>query len=126
MQTQTLFRNQEAFTIIELIISVSIVAIISALVIPNFKDFREKKALESQTQLAIGHLRELQNAVMTGKNFENVSSEGGYGMRITLARPDRMFLFADLNSDRVLSGNEELIEGGEILLIGDIVFSNFE
>ncbi|MBI4414918.1 MAG: type II secretion system protein [Candidatus Kerfeldbacteria bacterium] len=72
----------KGFTISEVIVSVAIVALLSAIVIANFKRGSYSDDLRHSSQLLMGNLRRMQNLAMIGQAVSNTVPKGGYGVFI--------------------------------------------
>lgn len=82
------------FTIIELIVTVSIFLVVSSIVLVSYPDFSQRMALNRTVQEIALTFRKAQSFALAVRGFE--SQFPGYGVRFDLADSDRTFiLFAD-------------------------------
>jgi len=92
-----IFKNK-GFTLIEIIISVSVFAILMGIVISGFQDTRKHEELRDASLQMISHIKKVQNFAQTGHEFEGDVPSGGYGFHINLTDKSQYILFADQTS----------------------------
>lgn len=61
----TISRRQEGFTVIELMVAVAVLAVLTAIALPNFRDFMRRNAVTSHTNEMLGDLRYAQQTATT-------------------------------------------------------------
>jgi len=89
------------FTIIELLVTMSIIVLVSSLILAKYPDFSEQIALERASRQVNLAIREAQVRAMAIKEFKKESELLGvfpaYGIYFNSAQNDEFILFADLN-----------------------------
>ncbi|MFH1292254.1 MAG: prepilin-type N-terminal cleavage/methylation domain-containing protein [bacterium] len=110
--------ENKAFTLIELIVVISIVALMTALILPNYRHGDNQLAIERAAHKISQDLRRTQEFAISAKDF-NGTAPKGYGIYFDLNYPDKYIMFADINGDKIYSGEpDEKVE--EIILEGNI------
>lgn len=87
------------FTLLELMVSVAIIAVLTGIVLINYPEGSMKITLSNINNKAALLIREAQvRGSAIDSNNTTLAAEspvGGYGVHVTLANPDRFILFAD-------------------------------
>jgi prepilin-type N-terminal cleavage/methylation domain-containing protein len=99
-------KNQHGFTIVELIVTMSIMAILASMVVINFRANEIENLLDQEAQRYVTVVRQAQNYALTGQKFEDQVPKA-YGLYIG-ADNKQMILYADLDEDATFDGNEEV------------------
>lgn len=102
---------KKGFTIIELLVSLSIFIVITAMVVANFRAGSRGDDLRISAEAMVSNLRKAQNMALAGQPTNDIVPPGGYGLYFNLATPDRYIIFADMNGDKVYNSGEELADG---------------
>lgn len=110
-----------AFTIIELLVVVSIIVLLTALTLPNYRLGDNQLALQRSAYKTSQDLRRALEFAISVKEFNGIIPSG-YGVYFDLDQSDRYIMFADLNSDHIYSGSNEKTE--EIVLEGNVVLNS--
>ncbi|MFH1423495.1 MAG: prepilin-type N-terminal cleavage/methylation domain-containing protein [Candidatus Nealsonbacteria bacterium] len=109
------------FTLLELLVVVSIIVLMTAFTLPNHRSGDNQLALQRSAHKISQDLRRAQGFAISVKDF-NGSTPGGYGIYFDLDENDRYIMFADLDGDQTYSGinekAEEILLEGEIRLVG--------
>lgn len=93
-QNDAMRRKVWGFTLIELIVTVSIFLVVSSIVLVSYPDFSQRMALNRTAQEVALTFRKAQSFALAVRGFG--SQFPGYGVRFDLADSDRAFiLFAD-------------------------------
>lgn len=112
-------KSAKAFTVIELMVSVAIVGVISAVVIFNYSKFNDNISLSSATQEIAVAIREAQTYGLSVKETSIGSGQFGsaYGIYFEPDDPSHYFVFVDLDGSNTFdigsgcgSGSTECIE----------------
>lgn len=101
--------KDKGFTIIELIVSITIIAMVTGIFLANYHDTNKKTALALAAQKLVTDIRLAQNYSLSTRELSaGVSVPGGWGIRASSASPNNTFyvIFADLNSDKTYSVDE--------------------
>lgn len=98
-----MFKKNKGITIIELIVSIAIIAMIMAVVIYNSKTLNERIALNSVAQELSLVTRKAQ---AYGVSVRGDGSDFGYayGIAFNVNEPDAVYIYADRNSNRLYNG----------------------
>ncbi len=106
-------KTQKGFSLIELIVTVSIISVILSVVLYNYGGFNDKLSLSSATQeLAIG-VRQAQTYGINVKESTVSSGQFNYahGIYLSTQTPSSYVIYVDSNSNNVYdSGAGELVE----------------
>lgn len=113
-------KNELGFSLIEVIVSASIIVLLVSVSLPNLSAFRERKRLEASAESLASLLAELQNGVMTGQDFG--AGVGSYGVRLQTGEVSGAFVFFDADSDRRYD-REEQVERLSVFYSGKISIS---
>ncbi|MBI4276326.1 prepilin-type N-terminal cleavage/methylation domain-containing protein [Candidatus Uhrbacteria bacterium] len=98
------------FTLLELLISVSIFLIITVVALANFRTGEQMERLRFAAENMQQQIRELQTFARTGQQHSGQVPKGGYGLVLVpcAVSPCTLRPFADLNADRRATPNEYL------------------
>lgn len=99
--------NSKGFTIIELLVSISIIALLSGIVLTNYKGGSLKIELGSQVDKTISDVRIAQNYSLGTREFNSVTPAGGWGVHFSLSQSNQYIIFADINANKSFDVNEE-------------------
>jgi prepilin-type N-terminal cleavage/methylation domain-containing protein len=119
------------FSLIEIIISVSLLAMMMAISLPSFASFRRVNALRSETISVVSALQEVQNHLFTGTSYAGSTETGRYGVHMSRLPGEntQFIIFNDvgINPDGIYRDEEDLIvNGGTRVLLGGVVFDHFD
>lgn len=109
--------NDRAFTLIELLVVTSIILLLTALILPNYRLGDSHLAVQRSAHKISQDLRRAQEFAISVKVFGGMVP-GGYGIYFDLDQLDRYVMFADLDSDQEYSGVNEKVE--ETILEGNV------
>ncbi len=99
------YRSKQGFTLIELIVVISIMAIMASLVVASHRTGQKQYALSQAGQKLVSHLREAQNMAMSGVDIKGQYC--GYGIQINrTARPTSYYFYADKAANCQTSNNK--------------------
>lgn len=123
------------FTIIELMVSLSIIGLITGAMLANFRGGQQHAETRFAAEILVARLRELQTAALSGRGIlvcaggnddRKVCEPGkappvtcpggscqkqvpaGYGLRLSLTDPTRYLVFYDTDGDGAYDAGEEL------------------
>lgn len=103
------FKSDAGFTIIELMVSASIIAIMSGLIIANFRGSTQKSSLGNESERLSSILREANIDALIGLTVSGQRPVGGFGLHLVECSSScRYLLFAD-NGDYVYDANDDEI-----------------
>jgi len=107
-------RKIKCFTLIEMLVVVSIIVILSAIVVSTYRSSQNRYILESDTQTFVSNVRRIQSLGLAAQKFCSNSQEGGYGIELGAdikgKNLKKYILFADCNDNKKYDENDELIE----------------
>jgi prepilin-type N-terminal cleavage/methylation domain-containing protein len=113
--SSVLNRNNKGFTIVELIVTTSILVIVTTLIFANYPKFRENISLKKTAQEIALAIRRAQTYGLSVREFQPGSGKfPGYGVHFNIASSDSFILFADLDGDSVYDGVSENVESLKI------------
>jgi len=95
---------KKGFTLIELLVITSIIALMSALVIPNLRFGKEQFAVQNSAHKLAQDLRKVQEMAMSSLEFNGVIPQGGYGIYFEKSA-NFYILFADCSGNRQYDSN---------------------
>jgi len=111
----TFLKNKKfkaGFSLIELLVAMSIIILLSTLMIVNTRSSEKRRNLTMEAQKLVADLRQSQNKSMSGSGVYQ-SGYKGYGVYVNSAQNDRYILYGEpLNptDDYSRNGNETTIE----------------
>ncbi len=89
---------KKGFTLIELLVIITIIAFMSALVIPNLKFGEEQFAVQNSAHKLAQDLRKVAEMSMSSSEFNQIIPQGGYGIYFEKSA-NFYTLFADCSGD---------------------------
>jgi len=105
---------EQGFTIVEMIVSVSIIAIISSIAVFNHQQFSDMVKLANETQSIALALRTAQVEGLAVREFSrsgDADFESGRGVYISVDSDNRYVYFADKNQDKQYNGSTSSCSG---------------
>ncbi len=115
------------FTLIELMVTLVVAAIVLTVAVPNFRELIERNRASSHTNLMVGALQLARSeAIKRGSNLVILcKSSNGTSCSSSAAWKDGWLLFADKNADKTYSaGTDELIRRYDAMPKLDITTGN--
>ena len=105
--------KQKAFTIIELVVVIGVIAIITATVLFSYQAGKRQSALQRAASKLAQDIRRTQEMAMSAKECTPPPAScptggvpAGYGFYINKLQDDRYFIYADDGSERYEGGEE--------------------
>lgn len=83
-------------TLIELLVSISIIALVSSAFILNYRSSNHRSDLVMAAQMVVADIHQAQNNALGLLNYGEQSPAGGWGVHFDLSKPDQYYIFADL------------------------------
>lgn len=102
----------KAFTLVESLVTIFIIAILSLIVIPNYNSIRQQLALQRSAFKLSQDIRAVQEMAMSAKELGGEIPAGGYGIYLRQGDSDYL-LYADTspaNGNEIYSGGDDIIE----------------
>lgn len=107
--TSNIYR--QGFTLVELLVTISIAILITAMLFANFHHFREVLSLKRAAQEIALSLRQAQVYGTSVREFGEGSGKfPGYGIHFEAGNPDSYILFADVNANNSYDGASEKVQ----------------
>lgn len=124
---KNIIKNNKGFTLVEIIVSVSIIGLISGLFLTNYHGTKNSSELIMAARKLSSDIRVAQNYTLGLKKFKGDLPYGGWGLNFNSTNNDRYILFADMNEDPALGYTYEAVEQyQEIKLPRNIIISAIE
>lgn len=96
------------FSIIELIVAISILVIINAVIFASYPKFQQSISLRRTSQEIASTIYQAQTYALSVKEFQGQFP--GYGVRFDKNLPDSFTLFADINGNKSYDVDSEKVE----------------
>jgi len=105
---------KKGFTLIEVMIVVSITVLLSGLVFASYKDSQKRYSLAQAVQKLASDIRRVQNMTISGKEIVGVCESGasncyGYGIYMEEEEDDSYKIYADWNNDHFFKGSDDAV-----------------
>ncbi|KKS40675.1 hypothetical protein A3H03_02625 [Candidatus Kuenenbacteria bacterium RIFCSPLOWO2_12_FULL_42_13] len=102
MSTIKYQKNKPGFTITELVVAAGIIAMISVMVVVNFRGANQKAALDNEAERLSTILRQANINSLIGLTVAGARPVGGFGLHLVTCATDCFYwLFADGDSDHL-------------------------
>ncbi len=99
----------KGFTLIEFVVALAIMALLSFLILPNYR-YAGKMVVLKQATMKLGQdLRRAEEMAMSAKDFNGAIPAGGYGLYFNQAG-NYYILYADCDADREYDNTGEQVE----------------
>lgn len=123
--------DNQGYTLVELLVSLTIIAVIGALVITNYHDAGQQSELRLASRQVATHIRQTQNKAMSSQNDNCALGDGcAWGIYFTRdntgANNTRYIVFEDANGDLEYTSGEESGEPLSLppnVVVTDLLFS---
>jgi Tfp pilus assembly protein FimT len=102
---------KRGFTIIELLVSLGIFIIVTAMVVTNFRGGNQSDELKIAAETIASSLRRAQNMALAGELIDEISPPGGYGVYFNSGNPGQYLIFADKDGNLAYDVGEVLVNG---------------
>jgi prepilin-type N-terminal cleavage/methylation domain-containing protein len=122
--------GQCGFTLLEMVVSLSIISLMLGVFLANYKGGRDSGDLSIANQQLVSDIRSAQNKALGTAAFSGVTPVGGWGVHLDTSNTGSYFIFADINGDKKYNStptDEALLSGGgqTISLSSDVVIDSF-
>lgn len=98
--------KKKGFSIIEILVSISILTLITASAVTNFREGERKSQLNIAADGLVSNIRKAQSMVLNGSKFGSAEMPyNGYGIYF---ETNQYLIFADNNSNMVYDAGEEI------------------
>ncbi|MFA5248011.1 MAG: prepilin-type N-terminal cleavage/methylation domain-containing protein [Patescibacteria group bacterium] len=103
------FKFQKGFTMIELLVSVSIIAFLMSIFITNYRGGSRQLELSLAAQKMASDIRLAQSKGLGSAEYNNSVPAGGWGVYFDRSVNDKRYLvFADLNNNKIYDAGEAI------------------
>lgn len=108
-------KNTKGFTLVEMMVSVSIAMVIMTVVLFSYRAFNDRLALSAAAQEISVAIREAQVYGLSVKKSGTGAGnfDAGYGISIDSADTTSYYLFSDLNNNGLYDGDSSCVMGSE-------------
>ncbi len=113
MKNRNIF-YKSGFTIIEMVISISIITLITTLFIANYRSANKRTDLIMTSQKLVSDIHQAQNHALGLFKYGDAVPAGGWGIHFSKAEGDRYLVFADTDSPGTLGYMDYNLEEGDI------------
>lgn len=117
-------KAKSGFTIVDLLVAISIFVILTSLTIANFVTGKRRDALRQSGIVLVSLLQEAQTAALSGMTINGLTPTGGYGLHFDSAIPNQVIYFADTNGNEMYDQDTDLIVNGQSDKLADDVVIN--
>ncbi len=122
--------NNKGYTLIELIVSIAVIAIISSIMFANYHQGGAGESLNAAAQNLVSEIRKIQGYALSHKEFNGtIQTTGGWGIMLSSNpshHPEKFILFFDTDDSGKFNSSSELyLDGliGQDVKVTDISFS---
>jgi prepilin-type N-terminal cleavage/methylation domain-containing protein len=101
---------KKGFTLIELVVVIGLIALMTALVLPNYRSGDQRLALQRSAHKLSQDLRRVQEMAISAKEFDGAPADYdySYGVYLREDQPTQYILFADLDNGKDYDSGEEI------------------
>jgi len=110
--------NTAGFTIMEMIVSIFIIALISGIFLVNYHGASQRSGLINVVQKAISDVKLAESYCLGTKEYDGAMPAGGWGIFFSLDSPGSYVIFADKNNNQQYdSGEADSAKGGKTIVL---------
>jgi prepilin-type N-terminal cleavage/methylation domain-containing protein len=110
------FKFQKGFTMMELLVSVSIIALLMGIFITNYRGGSRQLELSLAAQKLASDIRLAQNKCLGSAEYNGAVPEGGWGIYFDKSVNNKRYLiFADLNNNKLYDVGEATVDYGGMI-----------
>lgn len=102
--------DKQGFTLIEIIVVTSIIALLMSLSLASFKDGTSGTLLESEAIEIKSLIKKAENNTITGLENLNQDSSGSYGIYFSTNTPRKYYFYLDKNKNKLYNLEEKIFE----------------
>ncbi|MEK7203408.1 MAG: prepilin-type N-terminal cleavage/methylation domain-containing protein [Patescibacteria group bacterium] len=108
------------FTMIEMVVSVGIISLLSAIFLANYHGANHKTELNMEAQKVVSNLNLARSFSLSSKKYNNSLPAGGWGVHFKTSSPDKYLIFADVNNNQSYDdGEADIDKGGRVINLPD-------
>jgi len=101
------WRCVKGFTLLEMMVSISIIALITAIFLVNYHSTNQVTSFANALQKLSSDIRVAQNNSLGSKDFNGTVPRGGWGAHFNMASSSQYIIFADINGNGQYDAGEE-------------------
>lgn len=116
-------KNNSGFTLIELIVSITILGLITTISIANYKKGGNSTELIAVTQDIVSEIRKTQSFAMSSEEMNGVNPPGGWGIKLQ-DNSSEISIFADITADSKLTDDSEIYSKSKFSLSENVFVSD--
>ena len=119
--------NRKAFTMVELLVSISIIVIITSLFLANYREGNKKNEINIAAHNLTSDIRRAQNNSLGLIKYAGAVPGGGWGISIDMNSDNTSYkIFADINENkRFDTGEDDAIYGGNTVFLSSGILFDF-
>lgn len=121
---------QTGFTLVELLVSLSIISLLTALFLANYHNTNQRTDLVMAAQTMVTNIRFAQANALGLVRYDGAVPAGGWGVFLSSYsdEKDKYIIFADIDGDQSFSSNESVANYGAkiVSLPNNITIDNLE
>lgn len=106
--------NESGFTLLEALVTIGIMAIMSAVYLTSYRTNNQKIILDQAAAGVMADLRLAQNMAMNVTKFNGEIPKGGYGINITVSSPGIYAIYADCDEDHLYGNSSSCGSAGDM------------
>lgn len=89
-------KKLKGLTLIELLVSIAIIAFITAIFVTNYTSSNKRTDLIMASQVMVADIHQAQNNTLGLVKYDGDSPAGGWGIHFNMSNPNQYIIFADL------------------------------
>ncbi len=105
MEQQNNRTMEKGVSLIELLISVAIVFILLGASFIGYRQKGDELELQSIALIVMADIERAREMTMSGREFNGIIPDGGYGVYFNTINPNQYILFADIDSNKLRNAN---------------------
>ncbi len=118
------YKEKKGFTVLEMVISMSMVVLVTALFIANYRTTEKRTDLIMTAQKLVADIHQAQNNSLGLVKYSSGVPAGGWGVNFSTTNNDQYTIFADLDSSgpgyMVMDAGENTVDyGARIISLPD-------
>lgn len=117
-------KNNQGFTLLELIVSISIITMLIAIFLTNYSGTSRRTELIMASQKMVTDIRLAQNNTLGSVEYNNQIPLGGWGVHFDISTNDEIYyIFADLDGNSQYdAGEADKDYGGRLMHLPDNIY----
>lgn len=108
--------GRQGFTLIEIMVAIFIIAMVSSIMVVNWRKNEEKYKLQRAAQEMVQNVRKAQNMALAGKEYNGEMPNASYGVHFEKNQKTSYFIFADGNGNETYQPSDDAIVDGTITI----------